>query len=67
MGINWETVTDIHTLLYIKQITNKELLYSTENSTQYSTMAYMGKESKKRVVIGKCITDSLCYTPETNI
>ena len=25
----------------------------------------MGKESKKKVDI--CITDSLCYTPETNI
>ena len=37
---------DIYTLLYIKQITNKDLLYSTENSTQYSRVAYMGKESK---------------------
>ena len=26
---------------------NKDLLYSTRNSTQYSVMAYMGKESKK--------------------
>ena len=46
-GINWEIGTDIYTLLYIKQITNKDLLYSTGNSTQYSVMAYMGKESKK--------------------
>ena len=38
---------DIYTLLYIKLITNKDLLYSTGNSTQYSVMAYMGKESKK--------------------
>ena len=37
----------IHTLLYIKYIANKDLLYSTGNSTQYSVMAYMGKESKK--------------------
>ena len=35
-GINWEIGIDIHTLLCIKQITNKDLLYSTENSTQYS-------------------------------
>ena len=28
-------------------------------------MAYIGKESKRKVDI--CITDSLCYTPETNI
>ena len=46
-GINWETGSDIYTLLYIKQITNKNLLYSTGNSTQYSVMTYMGTESKK--------------------
>ena len=47
-GINWEIGTDIYTLLYIKQINNKNLLYSTGNSTQYSVMAYMGKESNKK-------------------
>ena len=26
----------------------KKMLYSTGNSTQYSVMAYMGKESKKK-------------------
>ena len=46
-GINWETGIDVYTLLYIKQRTNKDLLYSTGNSTQNSVPAYMGKESKK--------------------
>ena len=46
-GINWKTGIDIYTLLYIKQITNKHLLYHTGKSTHYSVMAYMGKESKK--------------------
>ena len=46
-GINWEIGIDIYTLLYIKQITNKNLLYSTGNSTQYSVMTYRGNESKK--------------------
>ena len=46
-GINWEIRIDIYTLLNIKQITNKDLLYSTGNSTQYFVMTYMGKESKK--------------------
>ena len=46
-GTNWEIGIDVYTLLDIKQITNKNLLYSTGNSTQYSVMAYMGKESKK--------------------
>ena len=38
------------TLPYIKYVTRKEgLLYSTKASTQYSVMAYMRKESRKRV------------------
>ena len=45
--INWEIGVDIYTLLYIKKVTNKNLLNSTGNSSQYSEMAYMGKESKK--------------------
>ena len=45
--INWEIGIDIYTLLYIKQITSKDLLYSTGNSSQHSVMTYMGKESKK--------------------
>ena len=36
------------------------------DSTQYSVMTYMGIESKKRVDIRVCITDSLCCTPEPN-
>ena len=46
-GINWETEIDKYTLLCIKWITNKDLLYSTGNSSQYSVMTYMGKESKE--------------------
>ena len=38
---------NIYTLLYIKQITNKDLLYSTGNSTQYLVITYNGKESEK--------------------
>ena len=49
-GINWEIGTEICTLLYMKQITNKDLLYSTGKSTQYSLMTYMGKESKKEYI-----------------
>ena len=73
--INWETGPDIYILLYIyiKQINNKDLLYSTENSTQYSVMAYMEKESKKGVCVCVCVcvsvcvhTDSLCCISETN-
>ena len=34
-GINWEFGINIYMLLYIKQITNKILLYNTDNYTQY--------------------------------
>ena len=44
-GVNWEIGIDMYTLLYIKLFTKKDLLYSTENYTQYSLMAYMGKEA----------------------
>ena len=45
MGINWEIGIDIYTPLY--KTDNKNLLYSTGNSTQYSVMTHMGIESKK--------------------
>ena len=45
-GINWEIVTDTYTILYIKQITDKDLLHSTRSCIQYSVMTYMGIESK---------------------
>ena len=41
--INWEIVVDIYMLLYIKYIINKDLLYNTRDSAQYSVMAFMGK------------------------
>lgn len=34
-GINWEFWIHIHTLLYIKKINNKHLLYSTGKYIQY--------------------------------
>ena len=42
--MNWEIGIDIYTLLYIKQITNKDLLYSTGNCTQYFVITYKGNE-----------------------
>ena len=47
-GINWKIGIDINTLPYIKQITSKDFLYSTGNSTQYSVMVYMGKKKHKK-------------------
>ena len=46
-GINWEFEINLDTLLYIKYITDKVLLYSTCNSPQYLVIIYKGKESEK--------------------
>ena len=48
-GINKEFEIKIYTLLYIKQITNKDLLYSTGNYAQYLIIIYKGKESEKDI------------------
>ena len=45
-GINQEFGIKIYTVLYIKYITNKDLLYSTGNST-HLIITYNGKEPKK--------------------
>ena len=50
--------------------TNKDLLYSTRNSTQYSNDIYGKKIWKWEAILYAyvvCMTESLCYTTETNI
>ena len=44
-GIVREFETDMYTLLYLKWITNKALLYSTGNSAQWYVEVWMGGES----------------------
>ena len=39
---------DMHTLLYIKQIATKDLLYSSGTSTQYMAVTRMGKEFEEK-------------------
>ena len=50
-GEGWERINQelglTNTLLYIKYITNKDLLYSTGSYTQYFVITYKGKESEK--------------------
>ena len=56
--MNWQTGTDIHTLLYTKCVTN-------ENMKLYSMLCddLKGKEIQKRG--GVYITDSICCTAGT--
>ena len=43
-GMVREFGMDMYTLLHLKQITNKDVLYSTGNSAQCYVAAWMGRE-----------------------
>ena len=43
-----DTTERLNSLLYIKQVINKDLLYSIGDSTQYSITIYVGTESEKQ-------------------
>ena len=55
-GINQELGINRYTRLYIKQITNKDLLYSTENYIQYLVITYSENESEKECIkLNHCV------------
>ena len=57
-----------YTLLHIKQIKNKDLLYSTGNYIQHLVITSNGEESEKEHVYTYiCMTELLCCTLKTNI
>ena len=41
---SWAVGMDMYTLLYLKWINNKDLLFSTDNSPQCYVPAWMGRE-----------------------
>ena len=54
---------DMYTLLDLKWITNKDLLYSTGNSAQCGSLD--GKVVQGRTDTCICMAESLCCSPET--
>ena len=50
-GIVREYGIDVYTLLYLKWITKKDLLYSTGNSAQCYVAAWMGREFGGKFVV----------------
>ena len=62
--IKQEFGINIHTIIYVKQTINKDLLYSTENYTQYSVKNYMGKESEREWIY--VYLNHFALQPETN-
>ena len=55
-GKDWDLRTGICTLWYMEWMVNRDFLYSTRKSTQYSVITYMCV----------CITESLCNIEEIN-
>ena len=57
---------DMYTLLHLKQITNKDVLYSTGNSAQCYVAAWMGREfGGEWIHVYVCMAESLHSSPET--
>ena len=63
-GKNREIGIDVYTVLYVKQVINKNLLYSTGNFYSIFCNGPCGKRMKKKVNI--CITDSTLCIPKTH-
>ena len=59
--INQEVVINIYALLYIKQVTNKDLLYSIGNYTLYFVITIPEKNLKKNIYY-IYITEYVCIT-----
>ena len=65
-GIVMEFGMDLCILLYLKWITNKDPLYSTGNSAQCYTAAWMGGEfGGEWIHVYVWLSESLCCSPET--
>ena len=58
---------DMYTLLYLKWINNKDLLYGTWDSVQWSVAARMGDPVRERMDTCICMAVFLCCSPETII
>ena len=56
--MNWDIGIDLHTLLYMEQVTSENLLYSMGNSTQCSVVTQMGEESRRE---GICVYVQLIH------
>ena len=63
-GISCKYGVNRYTQLYIIQINNKVLLYSTWNNIQDLVINYNGK--RIYIYVHICIPESLCCTSETN-
>ena len=63
-GIVKEFVMGMYTLIYLKWIVNKDLLYSTSNSAQCYVAAWVGEDVARKMDTCIYMTESLCCSPE---
>ena len=56
---------NMYALLYLKWITNKDLLYSTGNCAQCYVASLDGKGVWERMDTCKCMAEALCCPPVT--
>ena len=59
-GMDWEFEVSIFELLHIGWISNKVLLYGTQNYIQYSVINHNGKEYEKNVYVYVCLYICIC-------
>ena len=64
-GLDGEFGTDMYTLLYLKWITNKDILNSTWNSAQCYVAAWLRGEFRGEWMQCICMAESLGCLPET--
>ena len=64
-GIVGKFGMDTYTLLYLKWITNKDLLCSTWNSAQCYVAAWRREGFEGRMATCIYMAEFLCYAPET--
>lgn len=55
---------DMYTMLYLKRITNKDLLSSTGNAAQRAVLVRLGGGSGENACM-RAVAKSLCCPPET--
>ena len=63
-GTNEEFEIYIQMLLDAKELTNKDLLYTMRNSSQYCVILYVGEKKSKKNICVYISTESRCSTPE---
>ena len=56
---------DVHTLLYLRWVTNKHLLCNTGNSTQCCVAGWVGGQFGRKWILVYVWAESLCRPPET--